>query len=110
MSVEWAAGLFEGEGWFGHTGLKYTSRKTGITKHYRNPRAAMSSTDEDVIRSFCAVVGVGKVRGPYTSRKRPTAKPFWTWQADGKDAVKVAMMLSPYLHSRRRARIEEVLS
>jgi hypothetical protein len=96
-SVEWAAGLFEGEGSFGfHNG------------YY--PVAQLGMTDEDVVRGFHATVGVGAVYGPY-EKTNPKWKPCWKWMTTNiHDFHKFAEMIGPFMFSRRSARLAEVLA
>jgi hypothetical protein len=95
----WAAGLFEGEGCF------KAQRRRGSF----GLSAALASTDEDVIRMFHRIVGVGNVNGPYRL-KEARRKPLWRWQASGTDVECVYRLLEPWLHSRRRARYAELLA
>jgi hypothetical protein len=96
--VLWAAGLFEGEGWF-------TNSRTG-THWY--PKAGVQMADEEIIRRFHAVMGLGRVHGPY--QKGSNRKPQWQWQANGREARQVIHRLLPYLGSRRQLRAMEVIS
>jgi len=82
--IQWAAGLFEGEG---------NARLAG------SPRLKVAMTDEDVVRRFHSVVGCGKVTGPY--HPGGGRKEVWTWTATGEDAVTTAARLLPWLCSRR---------
>jgi hypothetical protein len=95
--IVWAGGLFEGEGCF------YYSARSG----YRS--AQISMTDEEPLRRFHeAVVGVGKLRGPY-ERNLPR-KEVWVWSATTFEEVQaVAAMLWPYLSERRRAAARAVI-
>jgi hypothetical protein len=95
VSVEWAAGLFEGEGCI--------TVKT--QKGLSSPMLALSMTDEDIVRHFHRVVVHGNFTGPYDWGN----KPVWRWQC-----VKLAhvfelmALLGPYLGTRRQERIAEV--
>ena len=92
-SIEWAAGLFEGEGCiYTRKGSKNALRHT----------LDINMTDKDVIEDFAEVVGA-KVLGPYNP---PTAKSnhkeFWRVTIGSKSEVKrVLSMLLPYLGQRR---------
>ena len=94
--LEWAAGLFEGEG-------------TILIRKRPEDQIAVSltSTDEDVVVEFCKVVGQGKVYGPYSYDT--VRKPFWKWNADGEKAAFVLRSICPYLLSRRMSRATEAL-
>lgn len=96
--VAWAAGIFEGEGCFVLT--KYPNRLS--------PHVAMQMTDEDVVRRFAAVVGVGtiSVRKP----RREGYKPAWLWQATSFETFQaVGAMFWPWLGERRRQRWVEIM-
>lgn len=97
--LAWAAGLFEGEGCA--TVNKYKSGNGG------RPTMQLQMTDEDVVRKFHAVIGMGKVYGPY----RPSGhKEVWRWYVDGFEAVQaIAAMFWFYLGSRRKAKLRTVL-
>lgn len=102
--VEWAAGLFEGEGCF------YPHhRENGRVRAF----AVLSMTDEDSVRSFHEIVGVGSIFGPYTDYRTvkdgAPRKPQWRWYATGSKAEAVARLLWPYLGIRRRGRIREMM-
>ena len=105
MSLVWAAGLFEGEGCI-------------IANRYRNERVALhlrlGSTDEDVVRRFCEVVGFGSVAGPYCKRtpNGGEAKPMWVWSGSGAKAKELAFREEFFsnLGARRRNRFLEVIT
>lgn len=99
LAVAWAAGLFEGEG----SVILY--RPHGRAPH---PRIQLSSTDEDVIRRFAAVVGRGRVYGPY--QKKDSRLPRFDWTTGSwLNCAEIAGRLWPYLGERRRAKMREVL-
>lgn len=92
----WLAGLVEGEGCF-----------TTAGRRFKGLRFALHMTDEDVVRKAHAVTGFGNIRGPVL---REGAKPIWDWTISATvDAVTMALWLFPYLGSRRRARICEIV-
>lgn len=93
----WAIGLFEGEG-----------SMSKATKSYAIV-CALGSTDEDTLRHFHAIVGVGKVRGPIApthSRK----KALWVWDVSGDNAAWLVERMLPYLSLRRSQRARELLA
>jgi len=84
--VAWAAGLFEGEGHFGKKG-----------------QASLASIDEDVVRRFHKIVGVGTV---IEGRTR-VGRPFWNWRVSSRDGtLGVGELFEPFLSERRRAQLE----
>ena len=91
--VAWAAGLFEGEGTFSFS--------------QQRARASMASTDEDVLRRFVEVVGVGGVG--HIAPRKPHHKPAWQWWANGEDAEAVFELIGPWLGERRLARGRAVI-
>src|SRR5512146_890011 len=94
--IAWAAGLFEGEGTLFLTG------QTG------SPCAALSMTDEDVVRRFARIIGSGKVSKVIDPR--PQCKPIWSWRLGTKvDIGALIKLLYPYLGQRRKAKADEVL-
>ena len=80
-TIEWAAGLFEGEGCMGTTeGLHYIK---------------VSMTDEDVVNSFADVFDL-KVTGPYSyTGAKAHCKPYW--QCKSKKQSKVREVISSML-------------
>jgi hypothetical protein len=93
--VAWAAGLFEGEGcwsWNARTG---------------SPGASMKSTDEDVLRKFVRIVGVGGVHGPHIG----TGKPIWGWNVNSFQQVQhLACLFWVHLGDRRKEKLCERLT
>ena len=100
--LAWAAGLFEGEGSF--------STRTGGERLDRSLHAKIKMSDEDVVRRFHAVIGVGNVTGPYESDGAGT-KLLWVWQTGSFEGVQHTMtVLWPWLHSRRKEKIKELIA
>lgn len=95
-TLEWAAGLFEGEG----TIIIRTRPEDQID-------CQLSSVDEDVVREFASVIGCGKVHGPYQYGNR---QPYWKWCAYGDGAVTAIERIRPYLLSRRAAKADEAVT
>lgn len=97
--IAWAAGLFEGEGCF-------TIQRT---RQYRYPVASLQMTDEDTVRRFYDVVGVGRLyldQKPYGLG----TKTMHQWRASARaDFAAVVELLSPWLGKRRLARVEEIM-
>lgn len=93
-NLAWLAGILEGEGTF-------------RLHQERQPCVTVAMTDEDVIRRAHEVAGVGNVRGPYTPKGK---KPFWVWTvAKSCDAYALSVAVYPWLCSRRRAKIREII-
>jgi hypothetical protein len=67
--------------------------------------ARLNNTDEEVVRHFAMIIGLGEVYGPY-HYEQPDGfrrKPFWVWLAEEYDALEVIEMLWPWLSGRRHA-------
>jgi hypothetical protein len=89
--IAWAAGLFEGEGCATHSSGR--------------PRLQLKMVQEESVRRFGRVVGVGRVGGPYGPYD-PTRQPFFMWYADGDAGRVVVDLLAPYLSAWCLERIE----
>lgn len=98
--IAWAAGLFEGEGFF-------TTSRAQNGKYYG--RATIGMTDEDVVRRFGYAVGFGYI----IVEDRPTTsgKLMYRWNANGlQRAQALYAMFYPWPGKRRKQRGLEVLS
>lgn len=103
-TLEWAAGLFEGEG------TAYINVDKRKDKTYRRPFIQITMTDLDALESFAAVMG-GKVNGPYGpyAYHKPHYKPKYVWQLTGGPALAACRTLRPFLHSRRVEQVDVLL-
>lgn len=113
--LAWAAGLYEGEGsvsMLNRPGDPPDAPRTarGRRKPCQYQQASMQTADEDVLRRFAAIVGMGNV---YTLKPRPGRehhKQLWGWNAYGYEKVAALFdMLGPWLGERRTAKFREVL-
>lgn len=92
MSIEWLAGLFEGEGYI-----------SGPTKLPHQWMLGITSTDYDVLEKVVSIGG-GKIYGPYKTGI-PNRKPQFTWYLSKKsDSVPLLEKLLPHMCSRRAER------
>ena len=67
-------------------------------------------SDEDVVRKFHQILGLGNVYGPRVDQRKPTYKPLWTWCVGGSGKVQAVLAaMWPFLGSRRKAKAEETL-
>lgn len=96
-SLEWLAGLWEGEGCFTMTKSQGRIR----------PCATLAMVDEDIIRRAQRVGGTGTVASCGTPKGG--RQEVWRWSSYGYQAVALALRLYPYLGSRRKSRISEIL-
>jgi hypothetical protein len=101
--IEWAAGLFEGEG---SIVLATSGKKRKDGTRATTGRLTIGMTDLDVLERFHAAVGGrGSLNGPYD---RGENKPIYYWCAQWKVGREVAAMLRPHLCERRTKRMNEV--
>ncbi len=100
LDIAWAGGLFEGEGCFTSSQTS-SGRWTAI--------ACLYMADEEIVRKFAEIVGVGNVT--FTDRSKYGAKDLWMWRSATAEKFKIVFeLLEPYLGERRRARANEILS
>jgi hypothetical protein len=98
--IAWAAGLFEGEGCIAN----------GTSRHSVHLQLVM--TDEDVVRRFHRIVGVGAValREPPSLVGRG-CKTQWSWYVYSVEDVRRTLVeFLPYFGTRRRERAEQAFS
>jgi hypothetical protein len=99
--IAWAAGFFEGEGYF-----------SGITRSLKDgprlyPTVGINNCDLDMLLRFQAIVGVGTTK-PRTKSKTGV-KPQFRWIVTARaDVEHVRDLLWPWLSERRRARADEL--
>src|SRR3990167_9215425 len=103
--LAWAAGLFEGEGYFSIP--KANGRVASITTGING------FTDLDVLQRFMTIAQMGRILGPY-NRLSPTTglpqKPSYQWLVCSFEEVQALVaMLWPWLGARRRGRAKECL-
>lgn len=97
MTLDWFAGLFEGEG--------YISANKSMPHKWV---LGLTSVDRDVLEKVVATVG-GKVYGPYKCNV-PNRQPQYTWYLGNKKlAVPLLESMLPLLCSRRRKRAQEAI-
>lgn len=91
-NLAWAAGLFEGEGW--------------IRVKPAHVELGLKMTDEDVVRRFAEVLGIGYVDGPI--QPSGNRKLIWTWHLAQGEFVRVFLeAIEPWMGKRRTAKIKE---
>lgn len=80
----------------------------GVHGRSKAPQTVMSMgmSDRDVLDRFAAIVGTGKVYGPYRGQGRKTPehyKPMYQWRTSRVTEVqRILRMFWPYLGDRRR--------
>lgn len=101
--IAWAAGFFEGEGYF--TASRHML-KDGVRLY---PSAGINNTDLESLERFHRIVGVGRIKSRDVTYSPFDAKPQWKWSTSTRrDAEYVRDLLLPWLGSRRLERIAEI--
>jgi len=95
LEIAWAAGIIEGEGC--------------VTLHSEHPYLTVDMTDRDVIEKLVIIFPTATFRGPYFHKSKPQHKPRFRFDAFGTKALPILREIYPYMLSRRKARIDEVL-
>ena len=94
--IQWAAGLYEGEGTLYRKGTGWCMR--------------MKMTDPDVVAHFASIYGLN-VNGPYQDKKYPERKPWWQSDTGRRHLIfKIVADFYPYLGKRRRETCDEFLT
>lgn len=97
--IEWATGLFEGEGCISFRRMRNRKDSYKIS-------VSLASTDKDVVDKFCSIVNKGRVKGPY----KGTNKPNYIWEVQNySDCLNVLGQLYPYLGNRRKQKADEFI-
>lgn len=91
--IRWAAGLMEGEGWF------------GLKNRNKTPAITVGMTDCDVIVHLNDVFP-----GRLTEQYRVKWKTVYYWNVVGSKAVQVMMTVYTLMGERRRSAIESALA
>jgi hypothetical protein len=94
LELAWAAGFFDGEG---NVRFSRTKHKKNREYHRAYGTLVLQTTqiDRRVLDRFCLAVGVGKIYGPYTLKKRNHQ--CLKFSAHGADAEFAYEKLRPYL-------------
>ena len=99
-SIEWVAGLFEGEGWLSYDKCN-DSYELGLL-----------STDLDVMWDLYEALGLrGNLNAVRKDHNQPDHyKPRQTWRTRKRDLVfELVQELYPYMGERRRAKMDEFI-
>lgn len=112
--LAWAAGFFDGEGTavLANLNSRRVHPTTGVRRDYPTPQLAVTQhyDPETVHRFHAAVLGLGKVYGPHSSRGTAN-HPRWAWQCRRPhEVLAVVPMLWPWLSGPKRRQIAAVLS
>jgi hypothetical protein len=111
-NLAWMAGIFEGEGYVQGRSRKY-NRADGREFTTVGFRLAITMSDEDVIKRFHQLAGVGTCNGPRRSPSAvirfPDGKPMWDYRASGSEAYALAIALWQWLGVRRRDQLKTAI-
>ena len=96
-SIEWAAGLYEGEGY--------------LTRYRNRWELGIKMTDLDVLQDFYDFVRCGNRRGPYhTPSQKPHHKPYYLWRTyNKKEIFTIVAEFYPLMCKRRLEKFNEFL-
>lgn len=97
-SIEWAAGLFEGEGYLSRTRDRWDM--------------AIKMTDRDVLQDFLDIVKYGKLNGPYHSASmKEHHRPYYRWRTyNNQEIFRIIAEFYPLMGERRLEKFNEFLS
>ena len=99
--LAWAAGLFEGEG-------SFTFARRG---KYISIVAELRMGDEDRVRLFQQIVGVGNTTAHRPIRSKPEWKTMYCWKTASFEGTQaVIALLWKWLGPRRRSKAKEILA
>jgi hypothetical protein len=99
IDIAWATGLFEGEGTLGVFGNGATAKVSSMT---------LVMSDEQTVRRFAAIAGVGRIDGPLHYKN--SVKPLWRWRLTKTyDAARLIRRMWPLLGDRRREQARPIL-
>ena len=104
MTIQWLAGLLEGEGCF-------TSARVGSVGRHTTPLVSLCMTDKDVIEQAVTMMErIGKREFCRHTRRLPSGKRAYQVQTTGLPAAKIMVYVLPLMGHRRRRRIRHVLA
>ncbi len=105
LEIAWAAGFFEGEGYFTST---VANLKSGQQRRY--PMVGINNTDHPMLVRFHAIVGVGRISSRSVTYSPFNAKPQWMWRACKRSEVEYVLdLFRPWLSERRLEQAAAVL-
>lgn len=108
MSEElaWAAGFFDGEG------STCISRTTKGGHKYQKPHIEVAQSDRAVLDRMRAILGIGKVYGPYVPKtNRLSKRPYYRLTITSEVNVQAAIRkMWPWLSEQKRQQAERVFA
>lgn len=104
-NLAWAAGFFDGEG---H--VHYAVRRTARGTAHQAIGSTVAQSDRERLDFLAAVLGVGRVHGPYHSRNE-RAQPYHQWCVNRFELVQhVGAAMWPWLGPPKRQQFYRALS
>ena len=103
-TIEWAAGVLEGEGCFSI----HTRKKNNVT----SCAIHCEMSDEDVVRALLGVFKQGTVIARKNDNRKDGCKrkPTWIWSVQNKNGVlSVLEAIRPFMGKRRSAKIKQIM-
>jgi hypothetical protein len=101
--IAWAAGFFEGEGYFSAIPRQL---KDGPRLY---PFVGINNTDYEMLARFHEIVGVGRIETRSVAYSPFNAKPQWRWIAGKRhEAEHILQLFTPWLSTKRKARAAEL--
>lgn len=92
--IAWAAGLLEGEAWFGHAG--------------NSARISLAMVDRDVVTKLAEMFDLPAPRPVRPPKDRPNRQLQWGAYVSGRRALAIMQAILPHLGERRSAKVAEV--
>jgi hypothetical protein len=100
--LQWLAGIFEGEG-------TVCFVPTLTNSAHGRWDAQMSMTDEDIVRRFHSLIGIGSVIVKPPQRNGWQRQ--WRWKISAQeDVLNFCALLQPYMGERRAAKMAECVN
>ncbi len=100
-SVEWLAGLLEGEGYF----------RASVTNSHLSPQIGLNMTDRDVVERAAEMMNSRVTqKSESTASWRMHWKPQFRTSKAGLQALAIMLQVFPFMGERRRKKINEILS
>src|SRR4051812_28853662 len=94
IEIAWAAGILEGEAWFGSGG--------------NSARLSLAMVDRDIVDRIVAIFELRESRPVHPPKDRPNRQLQWGAYAHGREALAVMRTVLPYLGERRAAKVRQV--
>lgn len=102
LSLDWAAGFFEGEG----SAVFHTDKRN--KKTYHSLHMTVAQVYREPLDAFCELVGAGTVNGPY-GPYQSNRQPYYQYCITGQAAILVAEKLIPLMF-RKGDQVQEALN